>query len=483
MFRVSIGSFEDAVGFLEDASSAADNIAYRTDLLLADFRPLAEGSFADASAEAGTEIGVKAKLLSLSLFALLETMRAASDALSGIMDLRRGVLEAAGTGGATDPVLDAGINVEGSAEAASASARGVVAKLEEAEGLLAGIHFPGGVADSLAYAISWAAKQGSYADSAAEAYVAYKGGVESFEAEFAPLFDEDSFLQVDSTLEWCRAEASSSGAGIGALLGAPGAIGDGMDIASGALLGLSRALDGNEAELVQAWDAIRALGADGARALSKALSDEGTLKGLIAAMEANLKDNGGDLLAALKSIDWFGYGVDGDDIEAFVSNVPKDKESILNLKQRLTELGGAARESGQRLTNYSKYIGKVAAGIDLLLACAEAGPVGPERAAAVATEGAVIFASGKAGGFISSGVGVVRGGVVGGAMTASGAVIGVFAGFAWEKYKETPEGADFQRDVDGAFMAASGFGSVRPNDYFNEAAKREQLKANEDERK
>lgn len=54
MFRVSIGSFEDAVGFLEDASSAADNIAYRTDLLLADFRPLAEGSFADASAEAGT---------------------------------------------------------------------------------------------------------------------------------------------------------------------------------------------------------------------------------------------------------------------------------------------------------------------------------------------------------------------------------------------------------------------------------------------
>lgn len=228
MFRVSTGSFEDAVGFLEDASSAADNIAYRTDLLLADFRPLAEGSFADASAEAGTEVGVKAKLLSLSLFALLETMRAASAALSDVMELRKGVLEAAGTGRVTDPVLDADINVEGSAEAASASARDVVARLEEAEGLLAGIHFPGGVADSLDYAISWVAKQGSYADSAAEAYVAYKGGVESFEAEFAPLFDEDSFLQVDSTLEWCRTEASSGGAGIGALLGAPGAIGDGM---------------------------------------------------------------------------------------------------------------------------------------------------------------------------------------------------------------------------------------------------------------
>ncbi|MBE6468389.1 MAG: hypothetical protein E7001_00080 [Coriobacteriaceae bacterium] len=483
MFRVSIGSFEDAVGFLEEASSAADNIAYRTDLLLADFRPLAEGSFADASAEAGAGIGVKAKLLSLSLFALLETMRAASDALSGIMDLRRGVLEAAGTGGVTDPVLDAGVNVEGSAEAASASARGVAAKLEEAEGLLAGIHFPGGVAGSLAYAISWAAKQGSYADSAAEAYVAYKGGVESFEAEFAPLFDEGAFLQVDSTLGWCCAEASSGGAGIGALLGAPGAIGDGMDIASGALLGLSRALDGNEAGLVQAWEAIKALGADGARALSKALSDEGTLKGLIAAMEANLKDNGGDLIAAIKSIDWFGYGVDGDDIEALVSNVPKDKESILNLKQRLTELGGAARESSQRLTYYSKKTGKVAAGIDLLLACGEAGPVGPERVAAVAAEGAVIFASGKAGDFISSGAGVVRGGIVGGFMTPLGAVAGVAAGFGWEWFKSTPEGADFQRDVDGAFMAASGFGSVHPNDYFSEAAKREQLKANEDERK
>ena len=40
---------------------------------------------------------------------------------------------------------------------------------------------------------------------------------------------------------------------------------------------------------------------------------------------------------------------DGLDLEVFVSNVPKDKESILNLKQRLTELGGAARESSQRL--------------------------------------------------------------------------------------------------------------------------------------
>lgn len=483
MFRVSIGSFKDAVGFLEDASCAADNIAYRTDLLLADFRPLAEGSFADASAEAGTEVGVKAKLLSLSLFALLETMRAASAALSDVMELRKGVLEAAGTGRVTDPVLDADINVEGSAEAASASARDVVAKLEEAEGLLVGIHFPGGVTDSLSYAISWAAKQGSYADSAAEAYVAYKGGVESFEAEFAPLFDEDSFLQVDSTLEWCRAEASSGGAGIGAILGASGAIGDGVDIASGALLGLSRALDGNEAELVQAWEAIKALGADGSRALSKALSDEGTLKGLIAAMEANLRDNGGDLVAAIRSIDWFGYGLDGDGIEVFVSNVPKDKESILNLKQRLTELGGAARESSQRLANYSNYLGKVVAGIDLLLAFEEAGPVGPEKIAAISTEGAVIFASGKVGEFLSSGMGVVHGGVVGGAMTALGAVAGVAAGFGWEWYKSTPEGADFQRDVDGAFMAASGFDSVRPNGYFSEVSKREQLKANKDERK
>ena len=483
MFRVSIGSFEDAVGFLEDASSAADNIAYRTDLLLADFRPLAEGSFADASAEAGTEIGVKAKLLSLSLFALLETMRAASDALSGIMDLRRGVLEAAGTGGVTDPVLDAGINVEGSAEAASASARGVVAKLEEAEGLLAGIHFPGGVADSLAYAISWAAKQGSYADSAAEAYVAYKGGVESFEAEFAPLFDEDSFLQVDSTLEWCRAEASSSGAGIGALLGAPGAIGDGMDIASGALLGLSRALDGNEAELVQAWDAIRALGADGARALSKALSDEGTLKGLIAAMEANLKDNGGDLLAALKSIDWFGYGVDDGKMESLITNTVRKSGEWSDTFKFLDDVRGAALEAGDNLKSYAKDLSNVAVAIDLLLACGEAGPVGPEKVASVATEGAVIFASGKVGDFISSGMGVVRGGIVGGAMNPLGAVASVAAGFGWEWYKETPEGADFQRDVDGAFMAASGFGSVHPNDYFSEVVKREQLRANKDERK
>ena len=482
MFRVSIGSFEDAVGFLEDASSAADNIAYRTDLLLADFRPLAEGSFADASAEAGTEIGVKAKLLSLSLFALLETMRAASDALSGIMDLRRGVLEAAGTGGATDPVLDAGINVEGSAEAASASARGVVAKLEEAEGLLAGIHFPGGVADSLAYAISWVSKQGSYADSAAEAYVAYKGGVESFEAEFAPLFDEDSFLQVDSTLEWCRAEASSGGAGIGALLGAPGAIGDGMDIASGALLGLSRALDGNEAELVQAWDAIRAFGTDSARALSKALSDEGTLKGLIAAMEANLKDNGGDLIAAIKSIDWFGYGLDDETVDAVLAG-GAHFENMLSQIGRLEQVGEASRLSASAISEYAKHLGIVAAGIDLLLTCEEVGPVGPEKVAAVATEGAVIFASGKVGNFISSGAGVVRGGIAGGFMTPLGAVAGVAAGFGWEWYKETPEGADFQRDVDGAFMAASGFGSVHPNDFFSEAAKREQLRANKDERK
>lgn len=483
MFRVSIGSFKDAVGFLEDASSAADNIAYRTDLLLADFRPLAEGSFADASAEAGAEIGVKAKLLSPSLFAMLETMRDASDALPGVMELRKGVLEAAGTGGATDPVLDAGINVEGSAEAASASARGVAAKLEEAEGLLAGIHFPGGVADSLDYAISWVAKQGSYADSAAEAYVAYKGGVESFEAEFAPLFDEDSFLQVDSTLEWCRTEASSGGAGIGVLLGAPGAIGDGVDIASGALLGLSRALDGNEAELVQAWEAIKALGADGALALSKALSDEGTLKGLIAAMEANLKDNGGDLIAATKNIDWFGYGLDGDGIEVFVSSAIDDVADWSDGVGGLRKVGKSALASSERLDKFAKHLGDVAVGIDLLLACEEAGPVGPERVAAVATEGAVIFASGRVGDFISSGAGVVRGGIVGGAMNPLGAVAGVAAGFGWEWYKETPEGADFQRDVDGAFMAASGFGSVHSNDYFSEAAKREQLRANKDERK
>ena len=32
-------------------------------------------------------------------------------------------------------------------------------------------------------------------------------------------------------------------------------------------------------------------------------------------------------------------------------------------------------------------------------------------------------------------------------------------------------------------MAASGFGSVHSNDYFSEAAKREQLRANKDERK
>ena len=478
MFRVSIGSFEDAVGFLEEASSAADNIAYRTDLLLADFRPLAEGSFADASAEAGAGIGVKAKLLSLSLFALLETMRAASDALSGIMDLRRGVLEAVGTGGVTDPVLDADINVEGSAGAASASARGVAAKLEEAEGLLAGIHFPGGVAGSLDYAISWVAKQGSYADSAAEAYVAYKGGV-----EFAPLFDEDSFLQVDSTLEWCRAEASSSGAGIGALLGAPGAIGDGMDIASGALLGLSRALDGNEAELVQAWEAIRALGADGARALSEALGDEGTLRGIVAAMGANLKDNGGDLVAAIRSIDWFGYGVDDESTEEFVFGMVRARGTKLDDVMGLNELGDAAHNFGEKVDGVADCLGKVAAGIDLLLVCGEAGPVGQEKVAAVATEGAVIFASGKVGDFISSGMGVVRGGIVGGAMNPLGAVVGVAAGFGWERYKETPEGADFQRDVDGAFMAVSGFGSVRPNDYFSDAAKRGQLKANEDERK
>lgn len=483
MFRVSIGSFEDAVGFLEDASSAADNIAYRTDLLLADFRPLAEGSFADASAEAGAEIGVKAKLLSLSLFAMLETMRDASDALPGVMELRKGVLEAAGTGGATDPVLDAGINVEGSAEAASASARGVAAKLEEAEGLLVGIHFPGGVADSLDYAISWVAKQGSYADSAAEAYVAYKGGVESFEAEFAPLFDEDSFLQVDSTLEWCCAEASSGGAGIGALLGAPGAIGDGMDIASGALLGLSRALDGNEAELVQAWGAIRALGTDSARALSKALSDEGTLKGLIAAMEANLKENGGDLLAALKSIDWFGYGVDDGKMESLITNTMRKSGEWSDTFKFLDDVRGAALEAGDSLKCYAKDSSNVAVAIDLLLACGEAGPVGPEKAAAVATEGAVIFASGKVGDFISSGMGAVRGGIVGGVMSPLGAVAGVAAGFGWEWYKETPEGADFQRDVDSAFMTASGFGSVHPNDYFSEVVKREQLRANKDERK
>ena len=135
------------------------------------------------------------------------------------------------------------------------------------------------------------------------------------------------------------------------------------------------------------------------------------------------------------------------------------------------------------MDKFAKHLGDVAVGVDLLLACGEAGPVGPERVAAVATEGAVIFASGRVGDFISSGAGVVRGGIVGGFMTPLGAVAGVAAGFGWEWFKSTPEGADFQRDVDGAFMAASGFDSVHPNDYFSEAAKRERLKANEDERK
>lgn len=200
-------------------------------------------------------------------------------------------------------------------------------------------------------------------------------------------------------------------------------------------------------------------------------------------MEANLKENGGDLLAALKSIDWFGYGVDDGKMESLITNTMRKSGEWSDTFKFLDDVRGAALEAGDSLKCYAKDSSNVAVAIDLLLACGEAGPVGPEKAAAVATEGAVIFASGKVGDFISSGMGAVRGGIVGGVMSPLGAVAGVAAGFGWEWYKETPEGADFQRDVDSAFMTASGFGSVHPNDYFSEVVKREQLRANKDERK
>lgn len=117
----------------------------------------------------------------------------------------------------------------------------------------------------------------------------------------------------------------------------------------------------------------------------------------------------------------------------------------------------------------------MAIAIDLVLAGVEAGPVRPEVASHVATEGAIIAASGTVGNVSALGVG----GIVGGGAIAVGVAAALDAGILLEGYMDSPEGRDFQRDVDSLFMEAAGFGSVHPNDYFSEAGKREQLFAAE----
>lgn len=481
MFRVSPAKYSEGLDALKSACDAADNIAYRTDLLLADFRPLAEGKFGEASAERGAEVGLNAKLLSLSLFALLETMRAGKEKLDAVVAARAELDAVAGSGAAepTDPVLDAAVNVSDSASILEGSANGMVAALAEASELLVGVGWTGRLPDELAQAADCSAGQLAYAQSAASAYADYAKAVGDFEGALVPRLDPDGFLQVGAAREWAAGEIASGGPGIGEWLAT---IGDAVDGASGSLgavggllRGFGVAVEGNESALSRAYAAVKGLGPDGTRALAKLLSDEGSMGEFIDDLEEAAQRRGGDLSAAMGDIDWVKFGMDEEVAEALSSGVAQRLDDWSDGAKLLNEIGDETLIAGEKIGKHADRLGKVATGIDLLLTILETGSVGPEVASHVATEGAVIATSNAVGSVAALGVG----GVVGGGAIAVGGVAALGAGVVLEKYKDSPEGCDFQRDVDSFFMEAAGFGSVHPNDYFSEAGKREQLAASE----
>ena len=478
MFRVSPSEYGEGLGALEAACGGADNIAYRTDLLLADFRPLAEGEFADASAERGAEVGLKAKLLSLSLFALLETMREGKDRLDLVVRARAELDAVAGkgAGGETDPVLDPLVNVPDAATALEGSAKKVATALGDAAGLLAGAGWAGGLADGIARAADRAAYQLSYAQSAGPAYTSYAAAVDGFEAALVPRLDPDGFLQVEAARAWAFGEVAAAGDGIGEWLGAidaaAGAAGDSLGGIAGVLRGFGTAVEGNEVALARAYAAVRGLGADGARALSRLLDNEATFREFRTELAGAVRRRGGDLAAAMGDIDWVRFGLDEEAGEALARTITNEQGEALDFYRWIDVLGDEATDAGEKIGKYADRLGRVATCIDLLLAYREAGPVGPEKVSHLATEGAVIAGSGALG---DAAAGV--GGVLGGGAVAAGGLAAVAGGLAWEWYKGSPEGGDFQRDVDALFMGAAGFGSARPNDYCSEAAKRGQIAA------
>lgn len=479
MFRVSPAKYDEGLDALKFACDGADNIAYRTDLLLADLRPLAEGKFGEASAERGAEVGLKAKLLSLSLFALLETMRAGREKLDAVVAARAELDAVAGSGAAepTDPALDATVNVSDSASILEGSANGVVAALAEAAELLVGIGWTGRLPDELAQAADGASRQVVYAQSVDSAYAEYVSSVEEFEASLVPKLDPDDFLQAEAVEEWALGKMAE-GDGIGRWLGALGdvadAAGDPLDGIAAVLVGFGTAVEGNEVALARAYAALKGLGPDAARALSELLSCGGGDE-FLDALEESFRRRGGDLVAAMGDIDWIKFGVDEEAAETFVSIAMRDADVWSDDAKMLDELGDAAIAAGERFGKYADHLGKVAAGIDLLLAISEAGPVGPEQVSRLVTEGTVLAAAGTIGTLSKLGIG----GIAGGFVTGGAAIGTVYLGLKWEQYMDFPEGEDFQRKVDSFFMGATGFGSVRPNDYFSEAGKREQLAAAE----
>lgn len=479
MFKVSPSKYGEGLDTLKTVCGGADNIAYRTDLLLADFRPLAEGEFADASAERGAEVGLKAKLLSLSLFALLETMREGKDKLDLVVKARAELDAVAGkgAGGETDPMLDPLVNVSDAATTLEGSAKKVVTALGDATDLLVGIGWTDDLSNEIAQAADRAAYQLAYAQSVGPAYTSYVAAVDEFEAALVPKLNPDDFLQAEATKAWAFGEVAAAGDGIGEWLGAidavAGTAGDSLGGIAGVLRGFGTAVEGNEVALARAYTAIKGLGADGARSLSRLLDNEATFREFRTELAGAVKRRGGDLAAAMGDIDWVKFGLDEEAGEALARGAMKEEEAVAALSSNLSELGSESLEEGEKIGKYADRLGKVATCIDLFLAYQEAGPVGPEKVSHLATEGAVIAGLGALGDTAAADAGGI---LAGGAIAGGGALV-VLGSLAWGEYKGSPEGEDFQRDVDAFFMGAAGFGSVRPNDYCSEATKREQIAA------
>ena len=202
----------------------------------------AEERFGEASAERGAEVGLKAKLLSLSLFALLETMRDGKDKLDAVVAARAELDAVAGSGAAEpiDPMLDATVNVSDSASTLEGSTNGVVAALTEAAELFVGVGWTGRLSDELAQAADCAAGQLAYAQSAASAYADYAKVVGDFEDALVPRLDPDGFLQVSAAREWANEEIAGGGPGIGEWLAAIGDAADGAGGSLGAVGGMLR---------------------------------------------------------------------------------------------------------------------------------------------------------------------------------------------------------------------------------------------------
>lgn len=338
--------------------------------------------------------------------------------------------------------------------------------LAEAAELLVGVGWTGRLPDELAKAADCAAGQLAYAQSAASAYADYAKAVSDFEDTLVPRLDPDGFLQVGAAREWAAGEIAGGGPGIEEWLAAIGDAVDGAGGSLGAVGGLLRgfgvAVEGNESALSRAYAAVKGLGPDGARALAKVLSDESSMGELIDDLEEAARRRGGDLAAAMRDIDWVKFGVDEKTAEAIASNAAKKVDVWLPDAEKLSALGDEALAVGEKYGKFADHLGNVAIAIDLVLAGMEAGPVGPEVASHVATEGAIIVASGAVGNVSALGVG----GIVGGGAIAVGGVAAHGAGILLEGHMDSPEGRDFQRDVDSFFMEKAGFGSVYPNDYL-----------------